>query len=80
MGALVLLLFGEENGSILLASSPVRTPLPSEKWLSLALVVLLCLSLSLAIVLRWLLKCSRGYGRVSISSSAIVEADVALAA
>lgn len=67
MGALSLLLRGHvpEKGMLLL-SSPVKTPLPSEKWLSRRLSVR---SLSLAIVLRWLLNCSRGYGRVSISSS-----------
>lgn len=60
IGALCRLRPGEEKGKILLASSPVRTPEPSEKWLSAWLAALLFLSLSLAIVLRWLLKGSRG--------------------
>lgn len=53
---------------MLLESSPVSTPLPSEKWLICCVLRLL----SLAIVLKWLEKPCRGHGCVSISSKSML--------
>lgn len=70
MGALPRRNLSQVSDSGMLAeSSPVKTPLPREKWLNCWLAALLCLSLSLAMVLRTLLKGRRGYGSMSTSSS-----------